>query len=222
VQRFLIAFEEDVPQSDNNPFSHPGLPKLTQIVSRTLGPLAAASGNFTEQAVPSGAGAIEQLFQYNAELALPFDQDPNTVYWLKIVALDDHLATDPTRIQWGWHNRDYGVHNPLAGTPPTGPGEFDESPVPGFPIWHFQDDAVSGNVNIFLQPGSTLPPDITQDGFTPENYLPGPDLPTAFPTDISKDLAFNLYTIPEPGSVLLMSCAVAALLTYGVRRRRVK
>jgi hypothetical protein len=27
------------------------------------------------------------LFHYNAELAAPFQENPNTIYWLKIVAL---------------------------------------------------------------------------------------------------------------------------------------
>ena len=81
-----------------------------------------APGVFQELAIPTAAGSVDgQLYQYNAELAVPFDQAKGVIYWLKIVALDDHLADDPLAIQWGWHDRDYGIFDPLAA--PVVPGE---------------------------------------------------------------------------------------------------
>ena len=94
----------------------------------------------------------EALYRYNAELALPFAQQPDTVYWLKIAALVDVpqpvvAPIPPGTTQWGWHNRDYTINNPQASTAPSVvPGEYLDGIVPGTgsPIYHFQDDAVTG------------------------------------------------------------------------------
>ena len=209
VKRFLISFESDVPVSPNNPFSHPGTPLLNQIV--TLGPLAPASGTFTEALLsPPGPTQPEALFQYNAELNLgkDFKQQPNTVYWLKIVALVD--ANREGNIVWGWHNRDWSVPDLLASIPPAVvPGEGNIA-APGLPpIWHFQDDAVSGTVGIF--PGSSpIMPDIQQGGYLPHNYIAGLDGPT-YIEQYSKDLAFELYTVPEPASLVLIGFGAAGV-----------
>jgi hypothetical protein len=102
-----------------------------------------------------------------------------------------------------------------------GPGEFDENPVPaGPPMWHFQDDAVQGLVDI-IPPVPPLPGiSVVQTEMFPQFYIPGLDMPTAYPQNISKDLAFALYTIPEPGTVLLLGIGGVALLWQGIRRRR--
>lgn len=222
VQRFLISFESDVaagPSATNPfPFSHPGQPLLNQVV--TLG-AAPAPGVFQEKAIPTAAGSVDgQLYQYNAELAIPFDQLKDTVYWLKIVALDDHLVDDPAAIQWGWHDRDYGIFDPLA-SPVVLPGERPIGPA-GFPdVWHFQDDAVTGTVDIRPNPEPGPPILVRQpDDWVPQNYIPGIDIPTFFPTDLSKDLAFVLYTVPEPGSLVLLGMSGIALLLF--KRRRVR
>jgi hypothetical protein len=93
IEKFLISFEEDVPVSATNPFSHPGTPLLNQIVRRVpLGGLAPGSGTYTEAPVSLGGPPLsETLYEYNAELHLdkPFRQQADTVYWLKIVALVD-------------------------------------------------------------------------------------------------------------------------------------
>ena len=221
VQRFLISFESDVKAGPNteNPFdfSHPGLPLSNQVVS--LG-AAVAPGVFQERAIPTAAGSVDgQLYQYNAELALPFNQAKGEIYWLKIVALDDHLADDPAAIQWGWHDRDYGIFDPLAA--PVLPGERLIGPV-GLPdVWHFQDDAVTGTLDIQPNPEPGPPILVRQfDDWVPQNYIPGIDIPTFFPNDLSKDLAFVLYTVPEPGSLVLLGVSVVALLLF--KRRRVR
>ena len=93
VNKFLISFESDVPASAANPFSRPGEPLLNQIVRRVpVGGLTPGSGTFTEVPISGGGPPLgETLYEYNAELHLgkEFFQKPDTVYWLKIVALVD-------------------------------------------------------------------------------------------------------------------------------------
>jgi hypothetical protein len=223
VPAFDITFETDVAGDAAAP-SHPGSPILNQIV--TKGALAPASGTFTETALPVAAGNPDgNLFLNNAELKLPFAETAGTVYWLKIVALDPtHVAADPGRIQWGWHNRDWGLTDPLASPVPV-PGEHDEAAVigdPFGPVWHFQDDAVGGSVSITpaaLLPGATA--DVLQSGFAPENYvLPYDGPPGGVP--LSKDLSFVLYTVPEPASVVLFGLGCVALTLKGWRRSRTR
>ena len=57
-----------------------------------------------------------------------------------------------------------------------------------------------------------------QPDWLPTNYVPGLDYPSGIPGNFSKDLAFALYTIPEPGSVVLMALGAVALILFGRRR----
>ena len=224
VPAFDISFESDVPAVAGQAASHPGSVLLSQIVTKAAA-LSPASGTFTEAPLPVAAGNPDgNLFLYNAELKIPFSEAPDTVFWLKIVALDPtHVATDPGRIQWGWHDRDWGLKDLLAAGPPVpSPGEFDESigtTIPG-PVWHFQDDAVGGSVSITtgpLTPGETA--SVLQTGFAPEPYvLPFDGPPGSVP--LSKDLSFVLYTVPEPASLALMG--VGALAFVSVWRKKVR
>src|SRR5262249_52808405 len=115
--------------------------------------------------------------------------------------------------------------DPLASTAPVViPGEFQDGTVPGTtqPIWHFQDDAVSGNLD-FIPNAPTGTPNIIQQGMLPANYQflnsagVGPiDGPPGIEQH-SKDLAFRLFTqVPEPASCLLMAIGFAGALA---RRR---
>lgn len=238
VNKFLISFESDVPQSATNPFSHPGQPLLNQVVFR--GPLAPGSGTFTEKKIRGPDPVVnESLYEYNAELHLnkPFPEKQDTVYWLKIVALVDVPPTiqfdphqpPPGMTQWGWHNRDYTAQNPLASTPPAvAPGEAIVGSIGNVPIWHFQDDSVSGDVRITtVGPGGLVMPDIFQPvpNMVPQKYLDFADGPAGIPgtnfpgiSAYSKDLAFNLYTVvPEPATGLLCLSALAGVAA--LRRR---
>ena len=157
IEKFLITFETDVAVGDPNnlyDFSHPGDPILSQVV--VPGPLAPGSGTFEETPIhPGGPPLFEELIEYNAELAFPFEQEPDTVYWLKIAALVDvqdyncdgvvDLSDLVLAPRWGWHNRDYTIPDPLASVAPfVIPGEhLDGLLADGTAVWHFQDDAVA-------------------------------------------------------------------------------
>ena len=244
VVRFLIAFETDIPavgQPGDIDYiaSHPGEVIQAEIVHLSTA-IPLNPGEYSETNIGSGgAPCYEALFEYEAELLKPFPQDPNTVYWIKIVAMMDidyitwqqlqtavlnsgktfcefmelpfaqqqsfGLETPLTR--WGWHNRDYTVNDPYASTPPAViPGEHIAGQVI-YPdtlprdVWHFQDDAVSGEV--FINDFEPEYPFVDQPTWQEEYYKyslpycasppPGVDGPDEI-EQFSKDLAFELWT----------------------------
>ncbi len=241
VNKFLITFESDRPDPDGETgpgFSQPEKPLLNQIVKRVpVGGITPGSGTFTEKPISLGGNPLnETLYQYNAELHLgkEFPEMRDEVYWLKIVALVDlppgfniDPFNPPTDItQWGWHNRDYSVPDLLASTPPAVvPGERVVGVVPGtnIPVWHFQDDAVTGIVIVdtTLSPDGQIMPEVFQDSFEPTHYLDGIDGPGLAGAQgisrFSKDLAFELYTVPEPAACMMMLLGLGAV---AVTRRR--
>lgn len=242
VNKFLISFESDVPQSSTQPFSHPGTPLLNQVVQRNPAgnPLAPASGTFAEKLIRGPDPLLgESLYEYNAELHLNLDfpEKKDTVYWLKIVAMVDVVPgltfpagnpdASPTKVtQWGWHNRDYTIPNLLA-SPNVSPGEIVVGPVGiNTPVWHFQDDSVAGDVRILPTTAGYKTPQIDQQNMVPQKYVDFADGPgfgnAAVPpiSAYSKDLAFELYTlnVPEPTSALLLTCG---MLGVACRRKRV-
>jgi hypothetical protein len=226
VQKFLIAFESDVPVNSANTFSHPGSVLQYDVVN--AGALAPGSGTFTEKLIRGPDPILnESLYEYNAELHLNnrFLEQKDTVYWLKIAALVDlppntPVPPPPIFPQWGWHNRDYTIQDTLASPVPS-PGEHIDGQVDGQNIWHFQDDAVGGNLR-FL-PNNPVGGQIFQTGLAPTNYVDFADGPGPGPNGggigvHSKDLSFELYTfVPEPASCLLMTIGLAAFAS--VRRR---
>ena len=150
---------EDTPADSANPesFSHPDQVLSMQIVHLVpVGALAPGSGTFTEKLVFSSPDPAlgEDVYVYNAELKLPFNQQADTVYWLKIAALVDDSSNFS---RWGWHNRDYTSTNGLFAA--VFPGERDEQPLidPAYPtkVWHFQDDAVSAQTSYVLNADGT-------------------------------------------------------------------
>lgn len=220
VRQFLISFESDVAAMDGEP-SHPGIPLLNQIVDVTGGPLAPGSGMFNEKLI--NADVPEPLYEYNAELHMgkEFMQEPNTVYWLKIVALVDPDFDGP--LAWGWHTRDWSIPDPYASKPPlVVPGEHIAGTVgvePTIDVWHFQDDAVTGGINVQFIPEMPKMPNVVQQNYIPQNYRAPDDGPPEI-VEFSKDLAFELYTIPEPSTLVLLSVGVVAMVLFGRRRRQ--
>jgi hypothetical protein len=193
VQQFLISFESDVPAGTNGQtFSTPGTVLSSQIV--TLGTAPTAPGTFTQALVANGSTTE------------PFAEQANTVYWLKIVALTN--AGDG--IQWGWHNRDYTQQDPYA-SPVVSPGEVNLGTAAS-PIWHFQDDAVSGSLTYF-PPASGSLGSLQESQFTPLYYNSNQDGMVAG-VAYSEDLAFNLYTVPEPASLGLLAGGGLLLRRY--------
>lgn len=220
VNRFLIAFESDVPAGPAPSFSTPG--QVLQFDVVTKGPLAPGSGTYTEKIIRGPDPILgESLLEYNAELHVnrAFFEQKDTVYWLKIAALVDAPpgitftpnAPPPFVTQWGWHNRDYTIQDTLASPVPV-PGEFIEGVVDGTKVWHFQDDAVQGDMRFLPFAPSPI---IFQNNMSPQLYMDfidGP--PSGIPGttgigQLSKDLAFQLYTmVPEPSVCLLALCGV--------------
>jgi hypothetical protein len=211
VQQFLISFETDVPATDTEP-SHPGFNVIGQTVSK--GALAPGSGTFTETAIPTAPGG-PQLYRYNAELAIPMIQTPDTVFWLTITALVNP-DTDGA-MQWGWQSRDYGHTDTLASGVPV-PGEHTVANGLGLTMWHFQDAAVTGAMTMFSIPSTYLAL-VTLDGYTPLNYVNSVDGPTGI-NAYRKDLAFRLYTLPEPSALALIAMGGVAMLLAARRRSR--
>ena len=251
VEKFLIVFESDIPAvgepgSDDYVPSHPGEILYKEIVAlNTNGTTPLPAGQYTEALVGDGGPpCYEQLYEYNAVLKNPFPQKPDTVYWVKIVALVelnpdysfafenclvddagnkidfcDYLNADPFKAgncpqvtRWGWHNRDYRIENPEAADNVL-PGENNQKFLydpDGFEtdVWHFQDNCVSGHVNIRDAGEPTNPDadlmDVLQPDFISEYYVfdkkcfdPDLGLGVDGPLGIqrfSKDLAFELYT----------------------------
>lgn len=238
VQNFLIAFETDIPDGPDNVmgFSYPGTVVSSQVVSRYDGSdQYVPPGTFSEKYVDF-SNPDEPVFHYNAELAVPFDQEPGTVYWLKIVALNDEL--EEGHIAWGWHNRNYLMENAAAATGPPLPGEYiagkivEPNPWGGVfmekDVWHFQDDAVTGEMKVYPNMATfELIPD--QDTTTFENtyysdadgpwWLYEPDHSYGDSPIPSKDLAFRLHTIPEPSGGLLLAMGLVCLLGWRRARR---
>jgi hypothetical protein len=251
VNKFLISFESDQAANTAIPgsFSHPDQPLLSQVVTR--GPISTASGTFTEKAIRGPDPVVgESLYEYNAELNLgnDFPEKADTVYWLKITALVDlpvgfnsaNPNFDPFNpgapgsqpvTQWGWHNRDYTQKDTFA-SPNVAPGEQIVGQVGNAAqptnVWHFQDDAVTGDVRInMLPPNTQQNPFIFQDptSYSPtlyKDFADGPGAGVAGATHnigmFSKDLAFELYTqVPEPATcvMFLIGCVGIAL----IRRR---
>lgn len=214
VQQFLIGFDSDNPATAGQT-SYPKAPIQYELVNP--GVLSPGSGTFTE--TPLGIQDIngDFIYKYNAELANPFPEQANVVYWLKIAAVVGGNPTPgPGVTNWGWHNRDYTIQDLLAA--PVSPGEVNEG-TPNFPIWHFQDDAVQGRLT-FDPTASGINNQIIQTNPIPQFYVDNADGPVGI-AQHSKDLAFELFTtqsVPEPATCLLVMCSSLGLLVKRCRR----
>ena len=102
---FIITFYTDVPAGVDPvmPYSHPGQPlvscpvQMNQVQSNLHGVIDRNGNGIV------GDDGDEAVWQYNLNLFDPFVQDPGTIYWLSIVALNGDPVQNPNSIQWGWH-----------------------------------------------------------------------------------------------------------------------
>jgi hypothetical protein len=203
VRNFLISFESNIPAGPTSNFSEPGQVLSTEVVSLAAAPTA-GSGTFTETAQPSIPGPDGTIFQYNAELATPFPEVANQIYWLKIVA----LTTPSDGIQWGWHNRDYTIPDPYAAAP--GDSLLGVNSI-NQPVFHYMDDAVYGSLT--YGPNAVGINVLNESVAGPLDYNAATD---GFATGIvppSEDLAFDLYykAVPEPVALPLLAAGLFLL-----------
>ena len=213
--RFVVSFASDVPASGSNPFSHPGEVLNSQVL--ILGAVAPGSGTWIAQI----ANFSPQILEYNAELksGKEFNPEPDKVYWLSIIAVDMGFGEG----LWYWHNRDYGKFDSFISTAPAvTPGEYLAGTVPtavgALPVYHFQDDAVSGLADVVFSSTDSSFASVTLSGYTAREYTAGADGPNEI-AQFSEDMAFELYTVhfvPEPGSI----GAVGLALLMWTRHRR--
>lgn len=203
ISDFLISFETNVPAAPGG-FSQPGTSLSSQIVAG--GALSPGSGTFTETPVPSLPGPDGQLYQYNAELKVPFPEQAGVTYWLKIVALTG--IGDPT--QWGWHNRDYTIPDPYAAAPGD---SIVGNNILGQPAFHYLDDAVTGSVQYL--PAAPPPQNLIETNMSPLDYSTNPSI-DGFGNGViapSEDLAFSLYynNVPEPVALPILGMSMFLL-----------
>jgi hypothetical protein len=100
VQGFNILIFGDVPaRAGIPPWSHP----TTAPVYIEQLPLDQVMVKETFYGVINRQGVTETVFQYDAVLPVPFEQEEGTVYWLAIQAIDPNPAGALLPIQWGWH-----------------------------------------------------------------------------------------------------------------------
>jgi hypothetical protein len=202
VPAFQVSlYSNTFSQTPTGKFSEPGSLIATQTLTLTTAPLVSSSGTFTESApIPDSGSPDGPIYEYNGELnwqSITFpDAVSPTVEWLSIVALVPNIpGTILPSIQWGWHDRDYGIFDPYAAPSDTTVGQSG---------YHFMDDAVSG----FYagNPGAT-------GGYAPQFYNVADDGQAG-----SKDLAFALYTVPIPEPIALPLLAGGMLLLRRHRR----
>jgi len=93
VTGFVVTFWSDIPTGQGiPPWSHPG----TVVYGETI-PFSQVKE--TIYGTITRGSSVETVFQYDAALPSPFEQELGKIYWLSIQALDPN--GDP--IQWGWH-----------------------------------------------------------------------------------------------------------------------
>ena len=88
--------------------------------------------------------------------------------------------------------------------------------IDGTEVWHFQDDAVEGSIVVFPDGLDCNEQTISQGEWFPTTYQSPEDGPTEIER-YSKDLAFELYTVPEPATMGLLGIGAVSML---IRRRR--
>jgi len=189
---YAISFFRDIPVGPDAPFSRPdGL----------LGTYVLPFDRVSVKPTPYVGWDQHPIFEYEANLMdahldhavqpyadqMGFNQRPGEVYWISIVAEVGHqlrIETDPTSGEVRWVSEDTGK---FAQNHYWG---WHTSPV------HFNDVATMGHL---FMPGN--------------EWQYGQWMPIQ-PQHGLRDMAFQLQTIPEPASMMLIVGALATCLAY--------
>jgi hypothetical protein len=193
---FGVTVYDNVPASGNVP-SHPG------NIAASAEFAAPGFSNFgtplyTSTQVSDPGSPEGQLIEYSGSLPSGFQLQPSTVYWLSIYSFAD--ATEQG-LSWGWHTRDYTIPNPLSS------GDALVGTVGGLPVNQFGSSALSQGY--FGNPPSGFP--VAQGSPIALSYTAGADGAAGI-NAFGMDMAFALYTAPEPSTIVLSAMGGLALL----------
>lgn len=102
LQGFRIEFWTDIPAGVDPimPWSHPG-----QLLYEEFIPITQVQEALYGKVTHIG-GVVENVWQYNTDLPIPFFQEAGNIYWLMIQAIHSDQM-----IQWGWHEADSLWHD---------------------------------------------------------------------------------------------------------------
>ncbi len=202
---YLISFFKDVPASDpsggGTPFSHPGelLGSYVLPLEKVWVEPTSYVGWDQHPIFEYKANLMDAHLDHPSDLAGPmgFNQRPGEVYWISIVAEVGHtlaMVTDPTTGGQDWV------------AVPTGKTAMPNQENPEGHYWgwhtspiHFNDVATMGHL---AMPGNQW------------EYLGWQPIQ---PQHGLNDMAFELYTVPEPTGGALILIGIVALATS--RRR---
>jgi len=190
AQAFLITFWTNNPSNPSTPSTLIG---VDHVVPGTLSP---QSSTYTEtlQTTPNypvgiPGGKPGDSDLYKYNAELNIPQQDAVFPNVEWIGIQA-LSSNPSLL-WGWHDRDYGIFDPYANPNDGAP------PVAGN-NYHFMDDAVTTNGG----------------PYTPLSYN------TSFDgIGTSMDMAFALYTVPEPASICLIGLASFGLMARRPRRK---
>lgn len=186
AKAFVISFASDLPPTADAPFNHPWQSQLSQIVYRD----ESRTGRFQESLVRPAAVGAPAVFEYNAQLALPFWPSANVNYWLTVTALTEGEFPDggASQVGWGWQNRDYSVRNEAS------PNDHQVGALPHrTPVFAHQSGAVDANVEIISILLPDAPVTVEQSAFAQQFYKATVDGSPGI-AEFPLELAFELFT----------------------------
>lgn len=94
ISHFIISFYADVPAGQGvPPWSHPG----SLLYAETI-PLDRVRVKESKYGTINRSSSTQTVFQYDALLPMPFEQEAGNIYWLSIQAVDPN----GNPLQWGW------------------------------------------------------------------------------------------------------------------------
>ena len=196
---FSVIFSTNVPASGDVP-SHPGDSFHIESFAAPGWGIGDNPPLYISTPVRDPGNRANMLFQYDATFTNPINLQANTIFWITIHA--NNFGPRELGINWGWHTRDYTIPDSLAA------GDTLVGAVGGLPVNHFGASAQS-------QPFNSA--GLAQGPPSPLNYAAGTDGPAGI-NAFGMDMAFALYAVPEPSTLILAALGGVALLAYRNRR----